>query len=87
MENADRQWEAIRSVAGDFTGLTRSEAEELAAGLGLHPTVLDWDVIGDKPVALAFHPADDITADDITADDIIVLHLRGGVVTRAEPAP
>ena len=74
MENEDRQWEATKSVTRDFVGLTRSEAEELASGLGLHPTVLDWDVLGQEPVALAF----------ATRDDIIVLHLKGGVVTRAE---
>ncbi len=74
MDDADRQWKAIESVTLDFVGLVRSAAEELAAGLGLHPTVLDWDKLGRKPVALAFS----------TRDDIIVLHIKGGVVTRAE---
>ena len=76
VEDEDRQWAAIQSVTHDFIGLTRSEAQDLAAGLGLHPTLLDWDVLGKKAyVQLAY----------TTQDDIIVLHVEGGVVTRAEP--
>jgi hypothetical protein len=75
VEDDDRQWDAIQSVTRDFIGLSRAEAEQLAAGLGLHPTVLDGDVLGKEPVALAFS----------TRDDIIVLWVHGGVVTRAEP--
>jgi hypothetical protein len=75
VEDEDRQWSAIASAAPAFVGLPRPEAEELAAGLGLHPCVLDWDVMKDKYVALDF----------TTRDDIIVLHVEAGVVTRAEP--
>ncbi len=75
MEDEDRQWSAIASAAPGFVGLSRPQAEELAAGLGLHPCVLDWDVMKDKYVSLGF----------TARDDIIVLHVEGGVVTRAEP--
>ena len=74
MEDEDRHWAAVDSVTRDFAGLARSHAEELAAGLGLHPTALDWDVLGKKPVALAF----------TTRDDITVLHVRAGAARRAE---
>jgi hypothetical protein len=74
VEDEDRQWDAIKSVSRDFIGLSRVAAENLAAELGLHPTVLDWDVLK-EPVALAF----------TTRDDVIVLWVHGGVVTRAEP--
>ena len=74
VEDEDRQWAAVKAVTRDFIGLPRAEAEELAAELGLHPTVLDWDVLK-EPVARAF----------TTRDDIIVLWVHDGVVTRAEP--
>jgi len=73
VEDDDRQWKAIESVVPAFIGLRRSEAEELATGLGLHPRVLDWDLLGKKAVALDFN----------TKDNSITLHVKGGVVTRA----
>lgn len=39
MEDEDRQWEGAKWIIHDFVELARSDAEELAAGLGLHPTV------------------------------------------------
>lgn len=76
VEDDDRRWDAIKSVTRDFIGLPRAEAEELAAGLGLHPFVLDWDVLGRKTY---------MQLPWTTGDDMIVLHVEGGVVTRAEP--
>jgi hypothetical protein len=75
VDDGDRQWSAIESVVPDFVGLRRSEAEELAAGLGLHPLVLDWDVLGEQPVQLPWN----------SPGNLIVLHLHDGVVTRAQP--
>lgn len=74
MQDEQRQEDAIKSAAPAFIGLSRQEAEELARGLGLHPCVLDWDVLK-EPVALGFS----------TKDNIIILHLKGGVISRAEP--
>ncbi len=74
MENEQRQWDAFESAVPAFIGLSRLEAEELAHGLGLHACALDWDALK-EPVALGFS----------TDDNIIFLHLRGGVVSRAEP--
>jgi hypothetical protein len=56
VKDEDRQWKAIESVVPGFTGLLRSEAESLAAALGLRPRVLDWDMIGEEAVALASLP-------------------------------
>lgn len=78
VEDEDRQWEAIKAVTHDFIGLPRAEAEGLAAGLGLHPFILDWDVLGRKTyVQLPW----------TTGEDTIVLHVEGGAKPEPRAAP
>jgi hypothetical protein len=74
MEDRERVWAATQAAAPAFLGLSRADAEQRAADLGLQLRLLDWDELGDQAVALT----SDLRVTRLT------LHIRSGVVAQSE---
>ena len=75
MVDRQRQWDATQAAAPSFLGMAKADAERRGTELGLQLRLLDWDELGDEPVALT----SDLRTDRLT------LHVRNGVVTQSEP--
>jgi Lon protease-like protein len=76
MTRSEDQWPATRAVTPAFIGMSRPDAELRAHELGLVLRIVDWDELGDGPVAIAM--TSDLRFNRVT------LHVRSGLVTAAE---